>query len=196
MKRVRQIRHMAALVMVLSLAGCATPRERAISLSSEAASGYWGEWDVVLNLTSEAIAIDPKFAWPYSQRGAAYDELGMYDEAIADLKTAIGLDPAFGPAYTNLAMAYIRSGQFEMAGPPLREAQRITPADPLMMVTSAEYAALSGDGAGACQWLGKAVQRGFTDWDRLESEDCFDSFRDSDCYKAIYRDSLNSPANQ
>jgi tetratricopeptide (TPR) repeat protein len=54
----------------------------------------------------EAIRIDPKFAFPYSNRGDARRLNGDVEQALADLNQAIQLDPNFANAYYNRGLAW------------------------------------------------------------------------------------------
>lgn len=142
----------------------------------------------MVDITTEAIKIDPEFSWPYSQRGAAYNELGMYNEAIRDLLRSIKLDPGFGAAYTNLAISYVRSGRHENAKKYLERAYELTPNDPVLLETMAEYMALNNNNIEACEWFGKALENGYDDWNHLEITEYLNDFRNAPCYGILIQD--------
>jgi tetratricopeptide (TPR) repeat protein len=60
-----------------------------------------GDWVTAIEEYTQAIRIDPNYAWAYIYRGWVYNEKGDYDRAIADLTQAIRLVPNYAAAYNN-----------------------------------------------------------------------------------------------
>jgi tetratricopeptide (TPR) repeat protein len=56
-----------------------------------------GENDRAIADYDKTIALDPKYAIAYDNRGIAYKAKGDNDRAIADHNEAIRLDPKLGP---------------------------------------------------------------------------------------------------
>ena len=54
---------------------------------------------------SQAIALDPDYAYAYFGRAYTYYELGRNDEAIADFDQALALDPTYTEGYSGRAAA-------------------------------------------------------------------------------------------
>jgi len=52
---------------------------------------------------AQAIALDPKYARPWYNRGVAYAKLGQYDKAADDYETFLKLVPAHAGAHNSLA---------------------------------------------------------------------------------------------
>jgi tetratricopeptide (TPR) repeat protein len=75
----------AALLLVATAVQPATADDRSVCAS---ATG-----DEAIAACSRLLALDPKNAAAYNNRGWAYDGKGDYDRAIADLDQAIWLDP-------------------------------------------------------------------------------------------------------
>ena len=57
-----------------------------------------------------AITIDPTFAIAYSNKGGAYDRIGIRTEALSSINTAIALDPYLADAYCNRGIVYSHMG--------------------------------------------------------------------------------------
>jgi tetratricopeptide (TPR) repeat protein len=85
------------------------------------------DYDNAITQYTEAIRIDPNYAWAYSGRGSAYRMKGQYDTAIKDLNEAIRLDPNNALAYSNRGEAYRMKGQYDTAFKDLNEAIRLDP---------------------------------------------------------------------
>ncbi len=60
-----------------------------------------GEYEDAIAEYTQAIALDPKLAEAYNNRGLAYADLGKYAEAIADYYQAISLDTKYAVSYNN-----------------------------------------------------------------------------------------------
>lgn len=73
------------------------------------------QYDQVIDLSSQAITINPSHAVAYTNRCGAYIELRKIRKAIADCKKATMLNPDYALAYNNLGYIYERSYQLEEA---------------------------------------------------------------------------------
>src|SRR5216684_2421488 len=63
----------------------------------------------------KTIALDPKHASAYENRGRAYKAKGDLDRAIADYDKAIALDPKDASAYNLRGLAYKSKGDLDRA---------------------------------------------------------------------------------
>lgn len=66
-----------------------------------------GNNQLALNPYAQAIALDPNFAAAYNSRGGVYEQLGNYDQALADYTAAINIDPRL-EFYANRGNVYLR----------------------------------------------------------------------------------------
>ncbi len=64
---------------------------------------------------SKSIALNPNVAVTYNNRGAARNELGLYEDASNDCNQAINIDSVYAPAYINRGVAKSALGQYESA---------------------------------------------------------------------------------
>jgi tetratricopeptide (TPR) repeat protein len=62
-----------------------------------------------------AIKLQPNNAEAYTKRGAAYINLGQYQQAIEDFNKSIGLKQDYVFAYNNRGAAHIKLGQYQQA---------------------------------------------------------------------------------
>jgi hypothetical protein len=69
------------------------------------AKGYW----------DRAIATNPKVAEAYNNRGLAFYNLKLYQEAIKDFSQAIRMKPKYAEAFNNRGNAYYEIDQYEKA---------------------------------------------------------------------------------
>jgi tetratricopeptide (TPR) repeat protein len=72
-------------------------------------------WKDDLSLWSDNVSKAPNLARPACNRGIAYGELGLFDNAIADYSRAIAINPDFSDAYYNRAVAFSNLNQPDKA---------------------------------------------------------------------------------
>jgi tetratricopeptide (TPR) repeat protein len=92
--------------------------------ASVCGSGTGGE---AIAACSRILALNPKSAEAYNNRGNAYDRKGDYDRAISDLDQAIRLDPKNTVVYNNRGYAYTGKGDYDRAISDLDHAIRLNP---------------------------------------------------------------------
>lgn len=88
-----------------------------------------GEYDQAIADDNEAIRLDPKDAYAYSNRGAAYENKGQHDQAIADYNHAIELNPEDEYAYRDRGLVYENKGQYDEAIADENQAIHVSPKD-------------------------------------------------------------------
>lgn len=76
---------------------------------------------------SEAIELDPNYAFAYNNRGNKYNELGQFDRALSDLNRALELEPNLVPAYNNRGNALHHLGRYDAALADYDKALEINP---------------------------------------------------------------------
>lgn len=81
----------------------------------------------LIELFNRAIELDPDTAYNYYNRGWAYAELGMIDEAIADYEAAIERNPGYVVAHFALGVAYHNQSRYEQAIDEYTEAIKLDP---------------------------------------------------------------------
>jgi type IV pilus assembly protein PilF len=111
----------ASLLVVLGVAGCATPQvdtgassevvtpsdeteaRRRARIRIELASGYFeqGKVEIALDELKQVIAIDPTFADAYNLRGLVYMRLGDNRQAEDSFRRALALNPRDADAHHN-----------------------------------------------------------------------------------------------
>ncbi|KAL4399035.1 Small glutamine-rich tetratricopeptide repeat-containing protein 2 [Malassezia pachydermatis] len=90
------------------------------------------DYGAALDSYTKAIEINPNSPVFYSNRAAAYSQIGQHDEAIADAKKASEIDPKFGKAYSRLGHALFASGRFAEAAEAYEKGVEVDPSNKLM----------------------------------------------------------------
>ena len=73
------------------------------------------DFDAVIKLCDEALALNPNSSLAYGKRGATYGVLNQQQKAIADCTKAIEFDPKNADAYNNRGAAYGNLQNFQQA---------------------------------------------------------------------------------
>ena len=89
---------------------------QAEKLWNEARRAYGSaDYAKVIDLTTQSVEVDPKFAQSYMLRGKARKDMGDVDNAFKDLDLALSLDPKLGEAYFIRAQTHEIMGEMEKA---------------------------------------------------------------------------------
>jgi len=114
-------------------------------------------WTDSLTLWTDALRKNPRSFVSRNHIGAAYLELGQYDQAIVHLREVVGLKPDLGQAWSNLGRALLGAGQVSAAVDALTKAVAAEPENPRFMTALAEGYQAQGDLDGASELLTKAI---------------------------------------
>ncbi len=76
---------------------------------------YSKNYDGAAKIYGEALGLKPNWDWAYNNRGAAYNGIGKYQQAIQDLNKAIELNPNNSEVYNNLGNSYLYLQQYQQA---------------------------------------------------------------------------------
>jgi len=106
----------------------AVPEDGFATLHDRAAAAYVaGEWDKALAGFNTALALNPKSALAYYNRGNVHYAKGDFAAAISDFSEALRLDPKLPYAHMNRGNALSNLGRFDEALQDLDEAARVQP---------------------------------------------------------------------
>lgn len=122
-----------ALLAALALAapaGAATGKEL-IAAGNKAAMA--GQLAKAVEFYTQAIATGQldkaNLAIAHANRGAANDDLGRTQQALADYKAAVAADPHYAPVYYNRSFTLEKLGRLQAALTDARQAHALSPDD-------------------------------------------------------------------
>jgi tetratricopeptide (TPR) repeat protein len=113
--------------------------------------------DLGIEYYANAIRLMPDFAEAYNNRGAAYNNKGEYDRAIADLNKAISLNPNFVSPFVNRGNAYEKKGNYDQAIIDYNRALLLCPEDAELFVNRGLAYRGKGDYESAFNDYNKAI---------------------------------------
>jgi tetratricopeptide (TPR) repeat protein len=143
-------------------------------------------------MTEEAIAefqatlkIDPDNAKTRFNLGNIYYKKGLVKEAIAEYQKVSEITPDFAEALNNLAVAYMAQGEYAGALSLFRKIMELQPDSVMARYNIACVYARQGKIEESVDWLKKAVEKGFKDWDVLKTDRDLKNIRGSSYYKKL-----------
>ena len=162
-------------------------RKRAHELTREAYKKYWPrqEFDKVISTVTKAIESDPEYPLPYALRGAAYNAKKQPLNALPDLHMALSLSSDYTPAFISRGISYMQLKRYDMARKDFMAALELAPGNITSLVNMAQIYSVDDNMVMACRYLEKAVEMGFSDMQRLDSDPNFRKLRLSECYDEL-----------
>ena len=86
-----------------------------------------GEYDRAIAAYTQAIKLNPKYAYAFYNRGFTYKKKGEYDKAIADYNQAIKLNPKYAFAYNGRGIVYRKKSEYDKAISDYNQAIKLNP---------------------------------------------------------------------
>jgi tetratricopeptide (TPR) repeat protein len=117
-----------------------------------------GKPETAVSDCTRAIELDPKFVWPYHNRGNAYNDKRDYVKALVDWNKAIELDPKFTPSYNNRGNYYTNTRDYVRAIADLSKAIEIDPRYGVAYNSRGNVYAYKGDYDRAIADYNKAIE--------------------------------------
>jgi tetratricopeptide (TPR) repeat protein len=117
-----------------------------------------GKPDPAVSDCTRAIELDPRFVWPYHNRGNAYNDKRDYVHALVDWNKAIEIDSKFAPSYNNRGVYYTNSRDYDRAIADLSKAIEIDPRYGVAYNSRGNAYAYKGDYDRAIADYNKAIQ--------------------------------------
>ncbi len=117
--------------------------------------------------------------------GNLYLARGDLNSAISWLEKATTLQPDFPQALNNLAMAHTFAGQHDRALEVFQKLIAFQPDNAANYYNVAVLYALQNKKADALEWLNKAVEKGYDNWELIKTDKDLDNIRNSEGYRVL-----------
>ncbi len=118
-----------------------------------------------------ALQADPENPVLLFQMAGLHRAKGDIGNAVSLYERALAIRPAFPQALQGLAVAHTAGGDYDSALDTLKRLIALNPGNPEPYYNTACVHALRGDAKEAVAWLRKAVEKGFSDWNLIETDD-------------------------
>lgn len=152
-----------ALVVLVALAACSDTQPAVDAFNARALEHLNADHaSEAIVLLDSAIALNPKFAGSYKNRGNAYRRTGDIDGAIRDYTTAISLDGTDARFFNDRGFAYLRQHKYELSIQDFDSALVLNPSHALAQQNRGRTWYYVGDLEKAEQDLAVAIKRDST----------------------------------
>jgi tetratricopeptide (TPR) repeat protein len=138
-----------------------------------------------VNHFSEALRIKPDHAGAHLNLGAALMQQGRLKEAVKQYSEALRIKPRDAGTHNVLGVALAKAGRVEEAMEHYHEALRINPDFSAVYYNIACLYATQSRTEESINWLRKAVERGYKNWNLLKTDKDLDNIRGSAYYKKL-----------
>jgi tetratricopeptide (TPR) repeat protein len=135
------------------------------------------------------IAANPSVPDLHLKLGDLLKKKGDMQGAVVSYRTALVHDGAFVPAIKKLGFTYATEGEFERAILAFKEIARLEPGKDEACYWLAGLYAVQKQTDEAIEWLERAVDRGYSDWDRMKNDPKFRNIRDTSYFKKMAKQS-------
>ena len=152
---------------------------KAINRASDFASAYryrasafkdMGELEAAAEDYSVLVSLTPEPIF-YNRRGLVYEEMNLWEPALADYNKTIELSPKWPIAYTNRGYIYLKQKKYDLARKDFEKAISLDNSLPTPHVNMAgAYWLDKKDRKQVYRYLEQALKRGFRDIDSLYDE--------------------------
>ncbi|UTT88895.1 hypothetical protein NDA17_001616 [Ustilago hordei] len=110
------------------------------------------DFGAAIEAYGKAIELNPISPVYFSNRAAAFSQIGQHDQAIDDAEQASKIDPTFGKAYSRLGHALFSSGRFQEAVEAYSKGVQVDPTNEVLkkgLAASKEQLSSSSSSTGA-----------------------------------------------
>jgi tetratricopeptide (TPR) repeat protein len=151
-------------------------------------SFYARNYDMAIRHYTEALELDPAFAWAHGYLGLAYSQLGKFDEAVMQLRKGISLTTK-GDAYITAMLGYVyaRMGKKAAAQRILNKLELNSEQRCLPTYEIATISAALGDKTAAVNWLYRTHRERSPRIVAIEREPRFDDIRGIPRFRELVR---------
>ena len=165
------------------------PLSLAANFEAALALYFSRNYDQAINQFQKTLELDANFPPPYTFLGAAYEQKGMFEEAIAAFQKALSINqgPAKILAIAGLAHIYAASGRETEARQILAEFQKLSEHSYVQATDLALVHAGLGDKDKAFAWLDKAYEERSFGLINLKVEPRFDSLHSDPRFADLLR---------
>jgi TolB-like protein/DNA-binding winged helix-turn-helix (wHTH) protein/Tfp pilus assembly protein PilF len=147
---------------------------------------YARQYDEAIRQAQKTLEMDPSFALAHRVLALAYEQKGMYEESLAELRTQVRLTGRADFPLAELARGYALTGNRTEAEKLLRELRALNPQNPGTSIGLAFVYAALGDKDRAFLWLEKSADERMGVI-LIKVQPYFDSLRSDPRFLAIER---------
>jgi len=145
------------------------------------------EWNKELASLNEALRLDPDNPGHHYNLGNFYHRKNELDKAIDYYQKTLSLRPDFIPALNNIAIIYTMRAQYGKALSVFKKLASIQPEESSHFYNGACMYAKQHQVEDAVNWLKKAIEKGYDNWDLIKTDSDLENIRGSEAFKTLLK---------
>ena len=134
---------------------------------------------------SRAIELDPEYTLAYVNRATIHIYMGNYQDALQDYSKAIDIQPDHAMALCNRGYLFARLDMVDKAMDDFIGAVLIDPNNPMVYYNISCIYALRNDVPRSIKYLEKALNKGFTNFNWINSDTDLEAVRETDAFQGL-----------
>lgn len=135
----------------------------------------------------EELRLDPQNPVLFWELGRLYAGAGRLKDSLKMFESALGADNAFVPALNDAAALYAYTGREAEALKHLETIVKIDPGRADAYYNGACMLARSGKPKEAVAWLKTAIEKGYSQWERIAADPDLETIRETEAYKGLMK---------
>lgn len=147
--------------------------------------GQMGKIDEALIHFREALRITPNNPSLHLAVGNIQKMKGNLEEAISQYEKALSIQPRYAVALNNLGGIYSIKGEYDRAISTYLKMIELQPYNPVACYNIARVYSKQNKVEESIDWLQKAVDMGFQDWDFLKADKDFENIKSTSFYQKL-----------
>jgi tetratricopeptide (TPR) repeat protein len=157
---------------------------------------YLGQYDKSAAAYRKAIALRPKFGGNWANladtcrwtKTCTAEVENANTKAIELLGDELAINPRNARAHAVLAVCLAKRGERATAQEHIQEALKLEPKNPARLFQAARVANLSGNQSEAIQWLRRAMEAGYGDFE-VQRDPEFQKLRETEAFRGAFKKS-------
>lgn len=141
--------------------------------------------EVALGYYDQILEKNAFFYPALAYQGVAHDKAGRYDEALRHFRRALAYNPSYLPAYFHMGITFVNTKEYERSIEAFQKVIALDPSEAAAYYNIACCYSLMGDVDQANEWLRRAVEKGFHDYEHMDGDSDLDAIRASAAYKEL-----------
>ena len=146
------------------------------------------ELETEISRLQELLRNDPENFELHFQLGNLYFRKGEQRQAMQQYNRALQLNPKFVPALNNLALVTAANQEYYKALTIFLDMLNYIPDDPEIHYNIACMYARLDRVDESIEWLKKAIDRGYANWENIKKDSDLDNIRDAYAYRELIKD--------
>jgi tetratricopeptide (TPR) repeat protein len=135
----------------------------------------------------QALKNNPDDPVLHFEMGNLYLSRGDLSQAINQFENALTIQPDYSQALNNLAMAYAADKQYDKALDAFKKMTALQPVNASHYYNVAVLYALQTKVRESIEWLKKAIDKGYTNWELIKTDKDLENIRNSAEYKELVK---------